>query len=138
MDERGESVYAALRTQPPSDDPIAKQARIHHDAISRNERAVLTMERDRDVTLRRLDAELAEATREFEARRAGILAQIDATTRGADHEIETRKRLIRSSQDALVALEPNQASQEAPMNVRSIPRREAVQVPIQVHKDIRT
>lgn len=138
MDERGENVCAALRSQPNGDDPIAKQAQLHRDAISRNERAILEMERDRDVTLRRLDSELAEATRAFEVRRACILKQIEETNRGASAKIATRTVLVRSSRDALVVLEPNTATREAPMEARRVPRSDPVKVPIQIHRDIRS
>ncbi|MBB4652958.1 hypothetical protein GGQ99_004742 [Aminobacter niigataensis] len=121
----------------PAGDPIAKQAQIHHDAIRRNEQRILDMERDRDIALRSLEGELAEAARAFEAEQERILQQIADTRRGADARIATRQILVRSSRDALVALEPNQASLEAPMSARQVPRSEPATVPIQVHRGIK-
>lgn len=115
-------------------DPIAKTVALHHEAISRHQREIIGLEQTRDVALRALGAELAEATRAFEAARDRIGRQIAVTKTTADGRIETRRRLVASSQAALVALEPNEATREAPMDVRQVPRR----VPIHVHKDIRS
>lgn len=121
--------------QNPADiDPIARHVTLHLGAISRHQQEIIDLEQKRDVAVRSLEAELAEAIRAFEATRDRIARQISVTKVTADGRIETRRRLLASSQAALVALEPNEATRDAPMEVRQVPRR----VPIHVHQDIRT
>lgn len=119
-------------------DPIERHITLHNDAISRHQREIIDLEQRRDVAVRSLESELAEATRSFEAMRDQIARQISVTKLTADGRIETRRRLVASSQAALVALEPNEATRDAPMELRQVPRREPVKVPIHVHKDIRS
>lgn len=119
-------------------DPVARHAAIHHDAIAKHQRDIIALEQKRDVAVRSLEAELAEAARAYEVTRDRIVRQISDTKARADGRIATRRMLVASSQAALVALEPNLASREAPMDIRRVPRPEAVAVPIHVHKDIRS
>lgn len=119
-------------------DPIARQAAIHRDAISRQQRDILALERNRDVATRSLESQLAEAGRAYEVEKARITRQLTEVTRSAEQRIALRRTLVRSSQAALAALEPNLSSQEAPIEGRRVPRSDSVAVPIHVHREIRS
>lgn len=103
-------------------DPLVAEATRHRNALAGHRRKKLEIVRDRDLRLRALEGDLAEAERTWEEARERLERAIVTTTESARRRLATRDALIRSSEAALAALEPNKAEREAPMEERRIPR----------------
>lgn len=121
----------------PSPDITAEATR-HRQQIDRCRQEIGDLERERDIAVRQLEAEIAHAEMLLQSARDQRQREMAAWAAKTKAEVELRQRLIRSSQAALASLEPNQAEREAPMQERQVPRPETVTVPIKRHADIRS
>lgn len=123
--DRIEELDRAPVHRPAITDPIERQTIAHRTAIERHEQEILALRRGRDLAIRTLEGDLAEAERAFTAAAARIRREIDEANGIADRRIAVRRTLVASSQAALDALAPPARQPEAE---RVLPRH--------VHSDI--